>query len=153
MIQIDIPNRGLLVIEHAVFDINGTLAVDGNVIPGVAERIRQLGELVTVHALTAGSHGNLAMIEVELGVPLRHISSAEDKANYIRELNILHVAAFGNGMNDVEMLRLSGLSIAVLSGEGAAVEAMQAADVLAFGPLDAIDLLLKPQRLIATLRG
>lgn len=153
MIRLDIPNRGLLELDHAVFDVNGTLAVDGQVIPGVAERIRQLSELVTVHALTAGSHGNLEMIEVELGIPLRRINSAEDKANYVRKLNILHAAAIGNGMNDVEMLRLAGLSIAVLSGEGLAIAALQAADVLAFGPLDAIDLLLKPKRLIATLRG
>ncbi|HVB74142.1 MAG TPA: hypothetical protein VNE38_11365 [Ktedonobacteraceae bacterium] len=33
------------------------------------------------------------------------------------------------------------------------ISALQAADVLALGPLDAIDLVLHPKRLIATLRG
>jgi len=43
--------------------------------------------------------------------------------------------------------------VAVLAGEGVAIEALQAADVLALGTIDAIDLVLKPKRLIATLRG
>jgi soluble P-type ATPase len=45
------------------------------------------------------------------------------------------------------------LGIAVLTTEGVAIRALQAADVLVHNPIDAIDLLLKPKRLIATLRG
>jgi soluble P-type ATPase len=50
------------------------------------------------------------------------------------------------------MLRAAALGIAVLAGEGLAVEALLAADVLALGPSDALDLLLNPRRLAATLR-
>ena len=152
MIQIDIPQRGVLTLEHAVFDINGTLAVDGDVIPGVAERLRALGELLAIHALTAGSHGNLEEIERTLGIPLRRIATGEEKYQFVQQLGPAQVVAIGNGMNDVGMLRVAALGIAVLAGEGASTMAWQAADVLALGPLDAIDLLLKPKRLIATLR-
>jgi soluble P-type ATPase len=51
------------------------------------------------------------------------------------------------------MLRLAAIGVAILAGEGVAIDAIQAADVLALGPVDAIDLVLKPKRLIATLRG
>ena len=51
------------------------------------------------------------------------------------------------------MLRLAAVSVAVITTEGAATSALQATDVLALGPLDAIDLVLKPKRLVATLRG
>ena len=51
------------------------------------------------------------------------------------------------------MLRLAAIGIAILAGEGAAVGALHAADVLALGPVDAIDLVLNPKRLVATLRG
>lgn len=152
MIQIDIPQRGVLALEHAVFDINGTLAVDGDVVAGVTERLRALGELLSIHTLTAGSHGNLAEIERTLGIPLKRISTGEEKYQFVQRLGPATVVAIGNGMNDVGMLRVAALGIAVLGGEGAATMAWQAADVLALGPIDAIDLLLNPKRLIATLR-
>ncbi|NML47193.1 hypothetical protein HHL11_25830 [Ramlibacter sp. G-1-2-2] len=46
----------------------------------------------------------------------------------------------------------AALSIAVIQGEGAAVEALQAAQVVAPDILAALDLLLHPLRLKATLR-
>jgi soluble P-type ATPase len=50
-------------------------------------------------------------------------------------------------------LRLAAIGIAVLAAEGVAISALQAADILAPGPIDAIELVLKPKRLVATLRG
>jgi soluble P-type ATPase len=58
-----------------------------------------------------------------------------------------------HGANDTEMLRLAAVGVAVMTAEGVATSALQAAVVLAFDPLDAIDLILKPKRLVATLRG
>jgi soluble P-type ATPase len=71
----------------------------------------------------------------------------------VEHLGRAHVIAFGNGMNDVGMLRLAAIGVAVLGEEGVAIGALRAADVLALGPVDAIDLVLHPKRLIATLRG
>ena len=42
MIRIDIPGRGLIELTDAVFDVNGTIAVDGVLIAGVAERLQRL---------------------------------------------------------------------------------------------------------------
>ena len=70
----------------------------------------------------------------------------------VQELGPTSVVAFGNGANDAGMLRLAALGIAVLGEEGVALTALQAADVLAHGPISAINLLLQPKRLIATLR-
>jgi soluble P-type ATPase len=153
MIQIDIPDWGVLELQHAVFDINGTLAVDGTPFPGVAERLRRLAESLSLQALTAGTHGNIAELERLLAIPIRIIGNGEEKARYVRQLGAEHVVAFGNGRNDIGMLRSAALGIAVLSGEGIAVGALQAADIVASGPVDAIDLLLNPKRLVATLRG
>lgn len=153
MIRIDIPPRGSIELHHAVFDVNGTLAVDGMPIPGIVDRLRSLGAYLSLHALTAGTHGNIAELEHLLGLPLRIIGSGDEKRNYVEQLGPASVIAFGNGMNDVGMLRLAAIGIAILSGEGVATGALQAADVLALGPLDAIDLVLNPKRLVATLRG
>ncbi len=153
MIRIEIPQRGIIELQHAVFDINGTLAIDGMPIPGAADRLKALSELLSVHALTAGTHGNIAELERTLGFPLHIIATGEDKLRYVEQLGPASVIAFGNGMNDVGMLRLAAIGVAILAGEGLAIGALQAADVLALGPVDAIDLVLKPKRLIATLRG
>jgi P-type E1-E2 ATPase len=153
MIRLEIPQRGVFELQHAVFDINGTLAVDGQPIPGVVERLQALSQHLSLYALTAGTHGNLAQLEQSLGIPFRIIVSGEDKARFVQELGPTSVVALGNGANDAEMLRLAAIGVAILAGEGVAISALQAADVLAHGPLDAIDLLLHPKRLVATLRG
>ena len=152
MIRIDIPQRGMIELHHAVFDVNGTLAIDGMPIPGVVDRLKALGEHLSLHALTAGTHGNIMELQKVLGIPLQIISSGEEKTRYVERLGPANVIAFGNGMNDLGMLRLAAIGVAILAGEGAAMVALQAADVLALGPVDAIDLVLNPKRLIATLR-
>jgi soluble P-type ATPase len=153
MIHIDIPQRGMIELYHAVFDVNGTLAIDGMPIAGVVDRLQALGEQLSLHALTAGTHGNIAELEHVLGLPLQMITTGVEKTRYVEQLGPAHVIAFGNGMNDVGMLRLAAIGVAILAGEGAAMDALQAADVLALGPVDAIDLVLNPIRLVATLRG
>jgi soluble P-type ATPase len=153
MIRIDIPQRGIIELHHAVFDVNGTLAVDGMPIPGVVDRLQALAEQLSLHALTAGTHGNITELERVLGFPLQIISRGEEKMHFVEQLGPAHVIAFGNGRNDAAMLRLAAIGVAILAGEGVAIDALQAADVLTLGPVDAIDLVLKPKRLTATLRG
>ena len=153
MIRIDIPGKGMIELTNAVFDVNGTIAVDGVLIAGVVERLQRLREQLAISILTAGTHGNLAEIERALGIPLQIISTGEDKARFVQQLGPEHVIAFGNGSNDAAMLGLAAIGIAVFATEGVSMLALQAADVLARGPLDAIDLVLKPKRLISTLRA
>ena len=153
MIELNIPGRGLIELHHAVFDINGTLAIDGHPVSQVVERLQALTEMLSIYALTAGTHGNLAELERALGLPIQRITTGADKARFVEQLGPARVVAIGNGTNDAPMLRLAALGIAVLSGERVSTIALQAADVLAHGPVDAIDLLIHPKRLIATLRS
>ncbi|MFL5629052.1 MAG: HAD hydrolase family protein [Ktedonobacteraceae bacterium] len=153
MIRIEIPARGVIELQHAVFDVNGTLAVDGLLLAGVVERLKVLANLLTIHILTAGTHGNLPELTQQLDYPFHIISSGEDKARFVQELGPTNVVAFGNGANDTRMLQLAAIGIAVVAAEGVATSALQAADLVALGPVDAIDMLLKPKRLVATLRG
>jgi len=152
-IRLDIPHREVVELQHAVFDINGTLAVDGVAASGVADRLHRLAEHLSIHLLTAATHGNVTQLERDLGFPLRIIIRGEEKMRYVQQLGPAGVIAFGNGANDVGMLRLAAIGIVVVTAEGIAARAVQTADVIARSPADALDLLLKPQRLIATLRG
>ena len=152
MVNIEIPQQGKIELQHAVFDVNGTLAIDGVLILGVVERLKLLADLLSIHILTAGTHGNLAELARLLKYPLQIIGNGKDKLHYIEQLGPSTVIAFGNGANDVDMLRRAAIGVAVITAEGVASAALQAADIVVPGPLDAIDLVLKPKRLVATLR-
>jgi soluble P-type ATPase len=153
MIQLQIPAREVIKLHHAVFDLNGTLATDGRLIPGVTHRLRKLARMLTLHILTAGTHGNIAELEEALGLAFHLVSSGEEKVRYIEQLDPCTVIAFGNGANDVGMLRLAALGIAILGTEGLSLDALRGADILVRSPTDALDLVLYPKRLVATLRG
>lgn len=152
MIRLDIPGRGIIELLHAAFDVNGTLAVDGKPIAGVVDRLQMLAEHLSLHVLTAGTHGNIPELERSFGFPFHKIETGQDKMHYVEHLVSAGVIAFGNGRNDASMLRAATIGVAILAAEGVAIEALHAADVLSLGPIDAIELLLKPKRLIATLR-
>lgn len=155
MIEVSIPGRGTWKLEHLLLDVNGTLSLDGQLLPGVAERIAELRQNLRVRLLTADTFGKGKVLSQELGVSLQKVSPpSEDHAKeaVVHELGAENVVAIGNGANDVRMLRAARLGIAVLGPEATAAEALQAADVLAPDILAALDLLLHPKRLVATLR-
>lgn len=155
MIEISIPGRGTLRLEHLVTDINGTLAVDGQLIEGVAQRIGALKDRLTVHMLTADTHGRQASIDAQLGLKAVRIQpddEAGQKADHVRLLGAESVVALGQGANDAGMLREAALGICVLSPEGTAGETLLAADLVTPDINTALDLLEKPLRIAASLR-
>ncbi len=155
MIELEIPGHGRLILRHLVLDVNGTLALDGYLLDGVAERLATLRESLEVHLLTADTHGRQVEIDRVLNLQAVRVGGgreAEQKAAYVHALNAEHVVAIGQGANDAEMLKVAGLGICVLSPEGTAVEALLAADVLVPNILDALALFERPARLQATLR-
>jgi len=155
MIELSIPGRGGLMIEHLVSDVNGTLALDGQLLDGLAKRIAGLRDRVTVHLVTADTLGRQDLIDRQLAltaVRLQPGQEAEQKAAYVRGLGAEKVAAVGQGANDEAMLREAALGICVLSKEGAAAGTLLAADIVVPDIFAALDLLDKPLRIIATLR-
>jgi P-type E1-E2 ATPase len=153
--QIDIPGQGAFQLEHLVLDLNGTVALDGEILPGVAERLAVLSTNLTIHLVTADTHGRAAEIGERLGVRLFRIEprhEAGQKQALVERLGAQQVVAIGNGANDAGMLSAAALGIAVLGPEGLASGALRAADAVVGRIEDALDLLLHPQRLLATLR-
>ncbi len=155
MIRIDIPGYGLVELEHLVTDFSGTLSEDGVLVSGIREKLNELAEKVRVHVLTSDTFGR-ARGELEDVKCAVHILEGEDhtgqKERYVAGLGAQKVVALENGNNDVLMLRKAAIGIAVFLKEGCAVESINAAKLLVRSPLDAIELLLCPKRLIATLR-
>ncbi|NOX63328.1 MAG: HAD family hydrolase [Chloroflexi bacterium] len=155
MIHIPIPDGPELALHHLALDLNGALAVDGRLLPGVAERIERLADDLDIHLLTANTHGGAADIAQTLGIELVELKpgpGGPQKEAFVRALGAASVVAIGNGANDAAMLRAAALGVAVVAAEGAALAAILAADVFVTDIRDALDLLLHPNRLRATLR-
>lgn len=155
MIELNVPGRGELAVEHLVMDVNGTLAVDGILLDGVVKRISALRDRLTVHLLTADTHGGQMVIDHLLNLKAVRIqpgNEAGQKAAYVRQLGANQVVAIGQGANDAGMLREAALGICIISPEGLAVETLTASDLLMPDIMSALDLFERPLRLIASLR-
>ena len=155
MIEINLPGAQLLRLSHLILDYNGTLAADGSLLPGVAERLEILAKHLEIHILTADTFGSVRNQVADLPVQLAVIppeKQAQAKAAYLEKLGPANAAAIGNGRNDALMLKEAALGIAVMQTEGAATAALLAAEVVTSEIVDALDLLLHPDRLKATLR-
>ncbi len=155
MIELNIPGRGMIQLQHLVCDINGTLAVDGVLLEGVKLRLAALNDRLTLHLLTANTHGKQDVIDQRLGlnsIRIKPGNEADQKENYVAQLGADQVVAIGQGANDAGMLRIAALGICVLSPEGTAVETLLGADLVAANIFEALDILEKPLRIVATLR-
>lgn len=155
-LTLEIPGFGELYIAQIVFDLNGTLGQNGIIADSTREKLRVLGEQVTLHVISADTHGTLERVIAGLPIQARRIRGAlgaAEKVELVRTLGAQRTLAVGNGRNDVEMLKLAAVGIAVSGPEGLARDALLAADIVFPHIDDALDSLLQPRRLLATLRG
>ena len=156
MITIEIPGRNRLKLEHLVMDFNGTVAVNGELIPGLAEKLILISKKIKVHILTADTFGTArkALEGLDLIVSLvEKENQSASKSDYITGLDEKKVVAIGNGLNDNLMLKKAALGIVVIEGEGASFVSIQNADIVSKSIHDALDLLIYPLRITATLRN
>jgi P-type E1-E2 ATPase len=156
MLAIDIPGFGAIAIEHLVLDFNGTLAVDGALLPGVAQRLTVLSTRLAISVLTADTRGTAAKALADVPCRLEVVPNygqAEAKQRVVESLGAERVAAIGNGRNDRLMLKAARLGIAVIQAEGVATETLLGGCIVVPTANDALDLLLHPLRLVATLRS
>ena len=156
MIEIAIPGFGTLRLVHLVIDYNGTVAVDGRMLPGVTQALKRLSRRLEIHIVTADTFG--AARAAFAGRPFRLSilpSTGQDRAKlaYVRRLGAGQTVCVGNGRNDRLMLKAAALGIAVVQAEGAASDTVRAADIVMPGIVPALALLENPLRLIASLRS
>lgn len=155
MLRVEIPGSGVLELEHLLLDYDGTLAEDGELLPGVKERLDFLADYLKIYILTADTFGMAGTFCSRLPVELLVVSGNGGylkKEQVVKRLGPDKVVSIGNGYNDHLMLKASWLGILVLGSEGAAVQSLLNADVVTRSIEEALDLLIHPQRLKATLR-
>ncbi len=156
MLAFNIPGFGDLTIHHLVLDYNGTIAVDGKLLPGVKDMLTQISQHMQVHIVTANTFGDVKeqLKSIPCKLTLLSASSQDiEKEKLVESLNPSSVISIGNGRNDARMLQRAAIGIAVIQREGAAGEALRTADIVCSEILFALELITHPLRLKATLRN
>lgn len=155
MISLNIPGWGDAAIENVVFDLNGTLAVDGHIPDIIKSDILALSSNLNIYIVTADMYGTVTKTTRDLPIKVIQIKApneAEQKKTFIQNLGSSTTIAVGNGANDSLMLQEAKIGIAVIDIEGACFRTLQHADIVVCSMIDALALLLHPTRIIATLR-
>lgn len=154
MLTISIPGRGDLVLRHLLLDFNGTIAEDGRLAEGVAERLEALSRSLSIYVVTADTHGTAAAACAGLPVEVLTYPTTDVGAikRQVAERLGDGVACMGNGYNDLQMAEACALSVCILGREGCCGALLGKSDVVVTSITDGLDLLLKPDRLLATLR-
>ncbi len=155
MIKIEIPGYAEFQFHHLVLDVNGTIAKDGKLLDGIADLLKELRSRIEVHLITADTHGSQQVIDRLLDLTAIRIPSQNQlkaKLDYIEGLGADSVFAVGNGANDAWMVERAAIGVAIVGPEGAAAETLFKAKVVVPDARAALELLLYPKRLAATLR-
>jgi soluble P-type ATPase len=114
-----------------------------------------LAAKLDVHVITGDTTGTARQALAALPVGVRIMPADGQRAAKCAVIDAMRAdetVAIGNGCNDCGLMTRAALSIAVVGGEGCAVETLVRADVACRSVCDALDLLLNPLRLVATLR-
>jgi len=150
-----IPGREDINVKHVILDFNGTIAVDGKLIDGVATKINQLSQIVNFTVVTADTYGTvkseLSGVNCKL-VNLGQTDEFKDKLEVLTSLGKDNTLCVGNGFNDRIVLKASILGISVLQDEGLSVEALMASDMVCKSIDDVFCCIENPQRIAASLR-
>ena len=150
-ILLEMPD-GPAAFHTLVLDFTGTLSEGGELLPGVGERLSGLVAELRIVVLTADTFGTAREALRELPVAVQVIRDGRHKAEVVSGMGPEGVVAVGNGRNDVPMMEVAGLGIAVVGPEGAAAGLLNCVDVVTRDIRDALDLIADPLRLKATLR-
>lgn len=155
MFEVRIPGYENISICNVVLDFNGTIATDGIVSEETKEQLRDLAKVAEVYVITADTNGT---VKAQCsGLPLQILTftgevSGTEKKRIVEEIGPEYTVCVGNGYNDAPMFEIAKLSIIVLGEEGLSTKALLAADIMVKDTQSALDFLLKPNRMIATLR-
>jgi|GEM_PF-105656 len=150
--KVELPEGPTIEIGQVALDFTGTLSKDGVLLDGVAERIRALSQMTRMTVMSADTFGKAQQALEGLPLTFKRIANGRDKHSLVTQMGAESVVAIGNGRNDVEMVKVAAIGIAVVGPEGGNGELIRSADIMVRDIRDALDLIANPLRLKATLR-
>jgi len=137
-------------------DFNGTIAVDGKLIDGVADKINKLSTSLNFFVVTADTYNSVEKELVGINCKVINLSNSQkftSKLEVLISLGKEQTLCVGNGFNDRIVLKESVLGISVLQEEGLSMAALVASDFVCKSIIDVFSCIENPDRIKATLRG
>ena len=80
MIELNIPGRETIQLNHLVCDVNGTLAEDGQLYEGLPRLLNALQDRLAIHLLTADTHGKQDIIDHQLNLQAVRVQPGNESA-------------------------------------------------------------------------
>jgi len=154
--HVEIPGYITYDLKYLLLDYNGTIALDGHMSSPVKELIRNVANDLEVFVLTADTHGTAAAECEDLPVTLKTFptdTAMYSKLEILNSLGAGNCCTIGNGRNDLLMCQEAALSISVIGNEGCYSKLIAHTTITVKKIEDGLELLMRPKRLIATLRG
>lgn len=149
----EIPGQGNVDIKTLILDLNGTLAVNGQLVEGVKEKLDSLKEKgLQIILFSGNTRGNAQQIANELGIDFQQASNAAQKSKLIEKYEPMKCVTIGNGLIDEMILNKARIAIVTIQAEGVHIKSLMAADIAVPNIHDALELLLDEKKIIATLR-
>jgi soluble P-type ATPase len=152
---ITVPGHGVIELENVVLDLNGTLTESGEFVPGALDCLEALKAAgYRIYVLSGDTKGNLARtFQGFADIEAVLTKTAEDKRSFVESIGPERTVCVGNGNIDVEMFKVARLSLCTIQAEGATTKALLQADIVVTHIKHAAEILLDPEKLIATLRS
>ncbi len=156
-IDVKIPWGEKYTIHHVVFDLNGTLANNGEISENTERLLKKLAEKVNIYILTADTHNTAEDLKEKIGgfseiIVLKSDEHDGEKAGFVRSLGYRETVTLGNGGNDLKMVKEGILSFGVMGEEGMYAPLFGAVDIVVHSIDSALGMLLNPQKIVATIR-
>lgn len=154
MLELIIPwHTNSLIIETLILDLNGTLAVGWKLVDGIWSKISTIqSQWIKVVLFSGDTRWVAQQIADDLGIEYVYAPSQEEKYQQTLLVNPLTCASIGNGLIDKKMMEAVTLSIVTLQAEWVHRETLLVSDIVVPSILDALDLFVDHDKLIATLR-
>lgn len=154
--HIEIPGYKTFDLKYLLLDYNGTIALDGHLSEAIKKLIFEVSSDLKIFILTADTHGTAAVECQDLPVTLKTFptdSAMYSKLEILESIGTSDCCCIGNGRNDILMCQNAALSICIMGEEGCCSQLVNHTHITVKSIENALELFLKPKRLIATLRG
>ena len=147
------PNKEIINIENIILDLNGTLAVNGQVSEKAKQLVVELKQLGYKLVLISGDiRGNAKNVAEELDLDLYLGTNSSEKAKQMQRFDKEKTAAIGNARIDIGTFENAKISIATLQSEGIHSGIINYVDLIVPSIEDALNLFIDVKSLEATLR-
>jgi soluble P-type ATPase len=148
-----IPNGETFEINTIVFDLNGTLSVNGKIKKTTVSRLKKLKKLgCKLIVFTGDIRSNAEELCGSIGVDFMITKTGTDKEREMKKLDKGTCAAIGNARIDIPMFDNARISVITLQAEGIHKDIISHADIITTSIDDALDLFINAESLCATMR-